>query len=133
LEIKNVTESELYEALRNISVKYDGNIRMNVEAKGNHFKVNLRVISAKAGGKGRKLNQSFVIYGKGIRANGSACWHVHGDFFDVLLDIQPKAIIKTMMTTIYKDEYGQTRGNWQDKNIGSIMNPINYSEACECT
>lgn len=92
----------------------------------------MKTLSTKAGSRGRKLNQSFLIFGKGIRANGSACWHVHGDFFDILLDLNAKIVISAGAKKIYKNEYGQTVGNWEDWNIGSVVHPIYYSEACEC-
>jgi hypothetical protein len=144
MKIKNVDKTELYKALAQLNQKYDHNIAFNnITQYGKYFLVTLRVINAnKKNGSvvGRKLNQSFLTYGKGIRANGSACWHVHGDFFDILLKIQPKAIIRTKMTTIFVARDYSTEdpfktkivGNWQDTNIGSIMHPIMYSEACEC-
>lgn len=58
----------------------------------------------------------------------AACWHAHGDFFDALFSINPDAVIVSMGTqTITKQD-----GNWQDRNIGSQMQPLYYSEACDC-
>lgn len=134
--IKNVSELDLKRAIAIVNEKYEDNIEIFIESRGKNLKVNLRVKNAnKKNGSiaGRKLNQSqFMGYTKGAKANGSACWHVHGDFFDTLLDINPKAIIETSLSAIYKNEYGLTVGNWEDKNIGSLMNPVLYSECCEC-
>ena len=33
---------------------------------------------------------------------------------------------------IFKDEFGTVHNNWIDWNIGSIMEPLYYSAACEC-
>lgn len=136
MQFKNVSNQDMSKALNIINKKYDGNIEFNrFEQKGNIIFATLKVKNAntKHGTvKGRKLNQSFMMYKKGIRSNGSACWHVHGDFFETLLKVQPKAIIQTAFSNVYKDNNGVIVGNWQDKNIGSIMHPVNYSECCEC-
>lgn len=64
------------------------------------------------------------------RRIAAACWHVHGDFFDALLKIQPNAVIVTRGGPgAVIDKNG---GNWQDCNIGSRMSPMMFSEACEC-
>jgi hypothetical protein len=131
MKIRNVTKSQLYAALNLINEKYQNNITFNrIEQKGNIFHVTLRVVNAnqkKGAIAGRKLNQSWIENQSGIKSGTSACWHVHGDFFETLLYIAPNAIIDTMLGRIDKNG-----GNWQDRNIGSIMNPIYYSEACEC-
>jgi hypothetical protein len=61
----------------------------------------------------------------------SACWHVHGDFFDALFKIQPNAVVQVSAG-------GETRnitidgGNWQDMNIGSEVYPLMMSTLCGC-
>ncbi len=135
MRIKNVSGEELSQALSEVNKKYDNNVIWNnyKQLSEKRFTITLRVASAKKGSKGRKLNQSALMgYGHGFTANGSACWHVHGHFFEALLEIQPKAIIETKLNRIYKDEYGNIQGNWTDTNIGSLMNPVSYSECCEC-
>jgi len=72
-------------------------------------------------GKGAKLSP------RG-RRTVSACWHAHGQFFDELFNVNPGAEIIALgkKITIYE-------GNWQhDNNIGSIVNPVLHSEACNC-
>ena len=56
-----------------------------------------------------------------------ACWHAHGHFFEALLNIAPHAVITVATYKITIDG-----GNWIDKQIGSIMQPLYYSEACLC-
>jgi len=61
----------------------------------------------------------------------SACWHVHGTFFEKLLIVKPTArILSTMAGKVL--EITKDSGNWQDLNIGSDRNPVYASEACEC-
>ena len=128
--IKNVTGEQLSLALQKLNEKYENNIvwKSYEQIGPQRFRVTLRVINAKAGSKGRKLNQSFISTGKGIRVNGSACWHVDGDLFDILLGLNNSVVISAGSRTIDKNG-----GNWQDRNIGSMMYPIMYSEACECS
>ena len=62
----------------------------------------------------------------------SACWHAHGDFFDSVFEVEPKAKIYSAggregLIKITKDE-----GNWQNRNIGSDMVPLMFSNACAC-
>jgi len=128
--IKNVSGEDLSKALERLSKQYDNNIIWNnYERLGDkRFRVTLRVVDSH--GKGAKVN--YNPFTDKHRRSTSACFHVHGKFFDILLAIQPNAIIKTGRTKIYKDEFGRTIGNWEDWNIGSQMYPWYYSEACEC-
>jgi hypothetical protein len=131
MKFQNVKPMEMHMALIMVNKRYNGNIAFNrFDVHRNSIEATLRVINSnKKNGttEGRKLNQQFVITNKGIRANGSACWHVHGYFFEALLEIQPNAIITTQYSRI--DING---GNWVDVQKGSIMNPVMYSELCEC-
>ncbi len=115
--IKNVTEKDLYEALRKVNKHFDNNVIFehcnSVNTKGNRWSVRLRVKSSR--GKGARLGFS----GRHLI---NACWHVHGEFLEAL----PKdAVIYTAGKTVYP-------GDWEDWNIGSQMNPMYFSEACEC-
>ena len=125
MEIRGATEEEIKEAIRIInSEEYGGNVKVYVSPKNSKtLKVNLSVNDSH--GKGARL-------GFTGRHMINACWHVHGNFFDTLLNINPKVVIKAMNRKIYKDEDGRTIGNWEDWNIGSLMSPLYCSEACEC-
>jgi len=134
--VKNATIYQMNLALTKLNKKYDDNIIWNraPEYKGGQLQFTLRVKSSK--GKGARINKHCEMFGKPPRRSVSACWHVHGDFFDILLYIEPEAIIKSSMNpraiVIYKDSTGTVIGNWQDWNIGSCMYPIRYSESCLC-
>lgn len=128
---KNTTIEQLEKALQTINQRYDNNIYWNraPEPIGKQIRFTLRVKSSK--GKGAKL--SYSAYSN-TRRTSSACWHVHGDFFDALLEIEPKAIItsKGNLLKIYRDNTGTIQGNWRDWNVGSIAFPVMYSESCLC-
>ena len=120
-----VTREQMEKALALVNTKYDGNITWNrvPEPKGKAFNFTLTVHSSKSAG-----HRLGMQHGNGKqRRIAAACWHVHGHFFEALLSIAPDARIITTKSVITK--YG---GNWQDCNIGSMMFPMYYSEACEC-
>ena len=65
------------------------------------------------------------------RNMAKASWHAHGYIFDEILRIAPNedAVIVSLGKKIYTDhETGDTIGNWEDSQIGSIMQPMYYSE-----
>ena len=120
-----VTQSQMESALAEVNRKYDGNvIWKRFEPSGSGFNFTLKVErSTDAGGR-----LGFCLTTKGNRRHiAAACWHVHGDFFDALFEVAPQSYVRSMGRKITKDQ-----GNWQDRNIGSQMNPFYYSEACDC-
>ena len=128
MKVMNVTQAQLDKALETINKKYKGNVIWNRFDVGNQkhttFNLTLRVTSSK--GLGARLGP--YPYGGGNRRHlVAACWHVHGDFFDTVLKINPDAVIRVATHKI--DING---GNWIDRNIGSQVMLMMYSDACEC-
>jgi hypothetical protein len=123
-------------ALDIINQRYDNNIIWNraPEPVGKKLRFTLRAKNSR--GPGAKISYNHVGFGGKPRYTTSACWHVHGYFFEALLDINPSAVIQTSIkfksTPIYKDEAGTIHNNWQDWNIGSFMYCIPYSTSCGC-
>jgi hypothetical protein len=128
--ISHVTEKDLKEALERINQKYENNITFSnfLQIGKNRYNVTLRVKDSKKAG--HRISYSAYIQGK-TRRLPYACWHVHGDFFDTLLDINPNAVVYAVNRKIYK-KGNEVIGNWVDWNIGSIIYPLYYSEACDC-
>lgn len=120
--IKGATQEQLTKALETVNKRFDGNIQFNrfdhagrTRDGKEKFNVTLRVESSK--GKGARRSQN------GHRRMINACWHVHGFFFDAL----PKG------TEIKSGPYNLHPGDpWHDRNIGSQIEPLYYSEACDC-
>jgi hypothetical protein len=110
----------LESALEIINKKYADNVIWNREPEkiGNRYRFTLKVKDSKQPGHRRGFNGQRMV---------SACWHVHGDFFDTIWDFEPEAKIKagTLLMESKND-------NWQDRNIGSVVNPMYFSEACDC-
>lgn len=130
--IRNVTKEDLEKALDAVNVKYNNNITWRnfqyegpSRGGGNTYRVTLKTKDARGPGGAKGISR--MIWGTGPEFTGSACWHVHGNFFASLFGINPKATIRSRNKTI--DESG---GNWEDFNIGSQMSPVYASEACEC-
>lgn len=119
------TTTELYKAMRGVNEAYDGNLAFNREpdcrGKWTHF--TLRVNNSK--GKGARRGFS----GRRLTA---ACWHAHRDFMRALYAVNPKAVIKTAHADYYDSEHFESNYQATDINIGSIMNPLKFSEACDC-
>lgn len=116
---------DLHNALEIINKKYEGNVEFNnFQPNGKRVSFTLKVKDSKE--PGHRLGMFVTSKGNHLRMV-SACWHVHGDFFDALFSVNPSATVTTAGKTITR--HG---GNWQDWNIGSIMNPLYYSEACDC-
>lgn len=113
-------EDDILQALREINEMYDDNVdllKLEPISK-NRFRVRLTVKDSS--GRGARIGYT----GRRVKA---ACWHVHGDFFNALLSLNPDAVIKTGIRTITSQS-----GNWRDWNIGSVINPLYFSEACNC-
>ena len=123
---RKATLDDLQKALAVVNEKYENNVVWNREPStyGNGFKFTLRVKQSR--GKGARLG--FFVNHKGNRRHLiNACWHVHGDFFDALFSMNPKAYVWSG-----KSKIAVEHGNWQDRNIGSMMSPLLYSDACDC-
>jgi hypothetical protein len=116
---KNVTIEQLKQALKITNQQFDNNIVFKrLEQTGKRVNFTLTVKSSKGAGARRGMN------GRRIAA---ACYHFHGRLFENLLTLNQNAIVVSCKSTINKNG-----GNWCDSNIGSIMQPIMHSEACDC-
>ena len=117
--LTNATQEELHQALNSVNAEYEGNICFNrLEQQGRRVRFTLKVHDSHK--PGSRLGHSG-------RHLACACWHAHGHFFDKLFDTNPDAWIRSGKQKITKDG-----GNWEDRNIGSMMFSLYFSEACEC-
>jgi hypothetical protein len=123
----NATINQLNEALNYINKSFNGNIRFKeiTQISKNRVQFTLTVRDSKAPGHRRGYCHKDGFAPKRLAA---ACWHVHGYFFEYLFlkykdDIWINAGLLKM---------GSNENNWQDKNIGSNYEPLNFSQACDC-
>jgi len=118
----NATIQELNEALKEVNKRFGNNITFKtlgkLTSKRNTF--TLTVIDSHKPGHRRGFHNNRLVH--------AACWHVHGYFFEALLNINSDIYILSG-NKLRIDKNG---GNWIDQNIGSIMKPLYYSEACDC-
>lgn len=120
--IINATHEDIQKALDTANKEFDNNLEFNnfQRLSDMRHRVTLRVKSSK--GKGARLG--FSRTNKGNRRHLiNACWHAHGTFFDSL---PTDTRIQTAGVVTYPGE------SWQDRNIGSIIEPLYFSEACDC-
>jgi hypothetical protein len=117
---RNTNVAEMEQALLDINLLFDNNVKWEYITIGrSNIKFRLRVKDSRKKGARRGHTGRRLI---------NACWHVHGEFFDALFKINPNATIQAAGTGIITNN----SGNWIDRNIGSMMYPLYYSEACEC-
>lgn len=130
MKVSNVTYENIIDALRQTNVRFSGNVIINnhsfLNQKGTRHRVTLRVKDSK--GSGHRLG--FTRNNDGNRRRlVSACWHVYGTFVDAIFEIAPDAKVSNGVTgkmdTV--DSW-----YWHDRQIGSMMDPIMYSDACDC-
>ena len=127
--IKNASAIEIMLALVEANEKFGNNLIFNrfdyaaLTRQGKEkFNVTLRVKDSREAGS--RLGFPAYLTGK-QRHLISACWHAHGTFMDAL-----PAEAEIIVTGV---DYPIRPGDrWNDRNIGSIMQPMYYSEACEC-
>jgi len=122
--VKNVNKEQMQQALNKLNAKYDGNIAFydGLQPVGRRLKFRLTAKSYDKAGWRKSFSGRKMKF---------ACWHVHGDFFDILLDLFPNAVIRSQDKKIYKFcPDTEIVGNWQDWNVGSMIQPMMFSEAC---
>jgi hypothetical protein len=123
----NFTREQLEAALDVINVRYAGNIRLIHGTETSRWRrFTLRVNSSR--GLGSKISMTSFH----DRRTAAACWHVHGDFFDALWNLEGGRVGAYYIET---GKLGRMRGpcdNWQDYDIGSQFRPVMYSQSCGC-
>ena len=115
--IRGATLDEINGAMEITSSLFRGNVMYNryPTPLGRAFRVTLRVKSSRGPGHRYSFSRRRLV---------SACWHVHGVFFDHL----PRGA-----TILTGRGYYYPGSDWEDFDIGSIAEPFYISEACECS
>jgi len=126
--IKGISLKELNESLKELNNFYDNNIKLNnhrvLNKNGTRHRLTLRVKDCNGYGS----RHGFCENKNGeYRRTNSVCFHGHGDFFEMLFKRNDKCEIRSMNSLITV-EYG----NWINRNVGSSMYPILFSDMCEC-
>ena len=126
----NATHAELVVALDLVNKRYGGNVEFNrLEQRAKRTVFTLKVKDAH--GPGHRCGFSINKNGK-RRVLSSACWHVHGHFFEALFKVNPKLWVISGSISSGPQKITKTGGNWQNWNVGNMVNPLQMSEACDC-
>jgi len=124
--LSNCTKDDIDGALDSVNQKFNGNIRLNnyhqLSGTGLRHRVTLRVIDSH--GNGAHISRRMEIFGGKPRHTTSACWHVHGHFFDAL----PYGTRITSGGRVFN-----AGDMWGDSIGGSVMCPLYASDSCNCT
>ena len=123
MKIRTEKEGLISEALKKVNAEFNNNIKLKKYdvkkgRKGYLYTVTLTVQDSR--GAGSRIGPT----GRRVSA---ACWHAHGRFIDSIFELDPSAIVWTMGIKCDTNSW-----YWRDKNIGSIINPLYYSNACDC-
>jgi len=110
----NVSKEVVLQAIANVNQKQGYQIELNRSdylGKWYNFtiKSKSKIPGARVSSSGRNLPK--------------ASWHAHGYLFDAIFTLAPNAIIYSFGKKITIEN-----GNWEDMKIGSMMNPIYFSE-----
>jgi hypothetical protein len=125
MKINTVSLQDMQSALVTVNAKYNDNVCFNrLDQSGRNINFTLRVKSSKL--PGHRVSH-------GGRHIPSACWHVHRDFMKAIFDLSPTAVIRSCHAVYegkegFEQNYPKTGGI----NIGSVMSPLHFCEACEC-
>lgn len=99
-----------------------GVILKNLRRQGNGFAFTLALI----GERWRRRNHT----GRRVAA---VCWHGHRAFMEALFNSVPHARLKSMVADYNgRLEFWAQHDATGDRNIGSIMQPRAYRDACDC-
>jgi len=120
MRVLNVTRSELVTAACESGVSLNECDSIN---KGNtSYRFTIRPINGKwqrVSHRGRKVH--------------AVCWHGHLDFMRCLYGINPNAKFRTGMARYDSlEDLESNKGKAYHRNIGSMIYPMDYGDACEC-
>lgn len=129
MRISKCTYNDLVKALELTNNKYRGNVEFRdftpeqMSSTGKVWRIRLGVKDIREIGAALTIRYFGLGGTRRVRRSRSACWHVHGEFFDSL----PKG------TRIQTTQVTMMAGNdWQDYNVSGMVYPICASESCLC-
>jgi hypothetical protein len=116
----NATIDQLNEALNFVNQLFNNNIKFKEIKQISSKRINFTLRVKNSSGKGAKIGYSG-------RKTISACWYVHGYFFEYLFLQYPDIFIISQGKKMIDNS-----DNWKDQNVGNVYNPISYSSLCNC-
>jgi len=126
MKLYGVTQEQLESVMAKVSKRlYKGNLEfVYLEPHKNHVQFTLRVKDSH--GKGARLGMTG-------RHMVSACWHAHRDLMREIFTQYPNArLVSAQAVYDGAADFTQKHLATGYKNIGSMMQPLTYEQACEC-
>lgn len=124
--ITNATQKELELALKRVNKTYKNNIKFKRLDQKTKNRINFTLTVHSSKGLGGRIGHT----GRKICA---CCWHGYRDFLKELFEINPNIkVISCHANYDGKDGFYQNFPDTGYKNIGSMMQPLNMMDACEC-
>lgn len=139
--VSGVTPAQFIEAVEKAGAHYDGNLRAEIGREftrkdGSCQRFTARVVLRHTGfqlyGKGDDLAPGQRRSWQGRRIN-AACWHAYRDALQELFNTEPDAKVSTAFAKYHGAEQFSEKfpaTGWA--NIGSMVQPVQYREACDC-
>jgi hypothetical protein len=133
MKIKGVSEQAINNAAQSLGFRLD-----NVRQKGNYTLFVLRMATRTPSPKERREfpNHPFLRYRKHGHCREytfAVCFHGHKEFMDKIFEINPCAVIRTCKAVyLGQTDFANKYDNVGHSNAGSMMNPIQYMDMCDC-
>lgn len=117
---RNVTRDELQQAAAYAGVDVDRSLRANPKGRGFMFTL-------------APVNGRYQRRGHTGRRVHAVCYHGHFAFMDALYRLAPDAVLITAMQRYDgAEDFRRKAGAVAERNIGSMMQPLDYGDACDC-
>ena len=130
MQIKNVTATDVAEAIAIVNVQYDGNIELHSDADTRWSVKGVPTFQGRIWVKASKGTGAAVSYNG--RSKKAACWHVFRDVFAQILNTHPEAVIKTLYATYTHETFSDVYPATGRVNVGSMVEPLDAEDACRC-
>lgn len=127
MKLWNVPAEELTRIVTTVSNEaFDGNVVFKREPERTGRAVSFTLTVRKAADKGGRRGHS----GRRVCA---CCWHGHRDVMSAIFAEYPDARLKTAQADYRgRDEFEAEFEGTGYANIGSMVEPLHYRDACDC-
>jgi hypothetical protein len=130
MQIKNVSVTDVANAISSVNGRYDGNIAVHDDADTRYSTKGVPTFHGRITVHASKGTGAAVGYNG--RAKRAACWHVFRDVFAAILEAHPTAVIKTALATYTAETFSDVYPATGRTNVGSMIEPLDAEDACKC-
>jgi hypothetical protein len=130
MQIRNVSVTDVANAIAAVNSRYDGNIAVHNDADTRYSAKGVPTFHGRITVHASKGTGAAVSYNG--RAKKAACWHVFRDVFAEILETHPTAVIKTALATYTAETFSDVYPETGQTNVGSMIEPLDACDACKC-